>query len=69
MAYYPDMVVVQVKIVNGNGWYKILKDHVFTCYKGTSDYVLKDDYDRGHDHPWCHIDFADGIEIEKESEQ
>ena len=53
------MVVQQVKITRGRGWYRGLVGETFEVYRDRRDFILKEDYDRGHEYSWGHIDFDD----------
>ena len=40
-------------------WYAGLEGETFITYKSRRDYILKRDYDRGHEIAWRHIAFDD----------
>ena len=58
---------LSVKITQCTGapeaWYAELIGQVVEVYKDTSDYILREDYDRGHEAIWHHIPFADAEAI------
>jgi len=46
-------------------WYRGVERRVFKVYDAGRDYVLKEDYDSGHDTVWRHVEKADCEEVEK----
>lgn len=44
-------------------WYAGLEGETFVVYKDRRDYILKEDYDRGHEAVWRHIPFGDCEEV------
>ena len=60
------MKIVNVQIVKATVatcWYAGLVGRVFEVYKNHRDYILKEDYDRGHKAIWRHIAFDDCEEV------
>ena len=47
-------------------WYAGLEGETFIVYKDRKDYILKEDYDRGHKAAWHHIAFEDCEEVQDE---
>jgi len=64
------MKTVRVKITGSTSalaWYADLVGQVFEVYDGgvyRLDYILKEDYDKGHSAPWRHISKDDCVEVE-----
>ena len=55
------MNVVTVVIMHGPpcAWYEDLVGEQFCVYDNGRDFIVKEDYDRGSQYPWCHIDKRD----------
>ncbi len=61
-AMLDEMSVISVEIErcsSKSAWYVHCVGRVFEVYARGRDYVLKKDYDRGHDTTWRHIDKSD----------
>jgi len=62
---------LKVEVIKANSlscWYSGLEGNVFTVYDNRRDYILKEDYDRGHRAIWRHLDKEDVKSLEKSSE-
>ncbi len=55
------MYRLKVRIINSRAtdWYAAMRGQVFEVYRWGWDFILAEDYDRGADMPWRHIDNAD----------
>lgn len=61
------MKVLQIRILKSSGsyyWYANLIGVILFVYDNKRDYILKEDYDRGMNAPWRHIDKEDAEIVE-----
>ena len=65
------MRILKVEVIKADSpsyWYSGLEGETFTVYDNRRDYILKEDYDRGHHAIWRHLEKEDVKPSESASE-